>query len=174
MHRILIFLFLMTIWLVFSGLFDMFHITLGVLSCAFITYISCDLFFPNQAETLGTRARQAYRLICYLLWLLWQIVLSNIHLLKLTLAPGGMKEICPSIVKFKTPLKSDFEKFMLANSITLTPGTTTLRIEGDTFYIHAISKTTAAGLDGEMDRRIAHIFADPGKEQESTKEEGES
>ena len=74
-----------------------------------------------------------------------------------------MKEVCPSIVKFRTPLKSDFEKFMLANSITLTPGTTTMRIVGDTFYVHAISKTTAAGLDGEMDRRIAYIFADPEK-----------
>ena len=174
MHRLLIFLFLMAIWLVFSGLFDAFHITLGVLSCGFVTYISCDLMFPNQAETLATRMRQTYRLIGYLFWLLWQIVLSNIHLLKLTLAPGGMKELCPAIVKFKTPLKTDFEKFMLANSITLTPGTTTMKIEGDTFYIHAISKTTAAGLDGEMDRRIAHIFADPAESNDSEKEEAES
>ena len=56
-------------------------------------------------------------------------------------------------------LKTDFEKFLLANSITLTPGTVTIKILGDTFYIHAISDFSVDGLNGEMDRRIAHIFA---------------
>ena len=159
MHRLLTFLGLLAIWLLFSGVFDTFHITLGLLSCAFVTHISHDLLFTVQSTTLSARLRQTYRLAKYLLWLLYQIVLSNLHLLRLTLTPGGPKEVCPSIVRIRTPLKSDFEKFLLANSITLTPGTTTIRIEGDHLYIHAISKTTAEGLTGEMDKRIAHIFA---------------
>ena len=161
----------MAIWVVYSGHFDAFHLTLGVICCGLVSLISCDLFFHDRAAGMTTRMRQAYRLVSYLVWLLWQVILSNIHLLRLTLTPSGMKEVCPSIVKFQTPLKSDFEKFMLANSITLTPGTTTMRIVGDTFYVHAISKTTAAGLDGEMDRRIAHIFADPDEAEANANQE---
>jgi hypothetical protein len=84
-------------------------------------------------------------------------VLANIHMFKLAFAPES--QLQPQIVRYRTGLKSDFEKFLLANSITLTPGTVTIKILGDTFYIHAISDFAAGGLDGEMERRIAHIFA---------------
>ena len=159
MHRLLIFLALLLIWVVFSGLFDAFHLTLGVLSCAFVTFISHKFIFDDRTATFRIRIRQIWRLAKYLLWLFGQVVVSNIHLLRVTLLPGGLKQLHPAIIRIKTPLKSDFEKFMLANSITLTPGTTTVRIEGQYLYIHAITKITADGLDGEMDRRIAHIFA---------------
>ncbi len=167
MHRIFVFLGLLAIWLLFSGLYDFFHVSLGLLSCAFVTHISHDLLFADRSTSLRTRSRQAYRLCGYLLWLLLQVILSNVHLLRLALTPRGIRDVSPSIVRVKTPLKSDFEKFMLCNSITLTPGTTTIRIEGDTLYIHAISQTTVRGLTGEMDRRIAHIFAAPPTEDKS-------
>ncbi|MCB1229538.1 MAG: Na+/H+ antiporter subunit E [Verrucomicrobiae bacterium] len=161
LYRLLIFALLMATWLVFSGLFDAFHTTLGILSAAFVTWISSDLLFADRKTTLSRRIRQAGRMVHYLLWLLWQVVLSNIDILRLALSPSRMKEVQPRIVKFHTGLKSDFEKFMLANSITLTPGTITVKILGDAFYVHAISKHAADGLDGEMERRIAAIFAEP-------------
>lgn len=92
----------------------------------------------------------------YIVWLMWQVVLSNLHLLKL--AFQGPKALSPQIIRYETNLKSDFEKFLLANSITLTPGTITMKILGNTYYIHAVSDFTAKGLDGEMERRISAIF----------------
>ena len=46
----------------------------------------------------------------------------------------------------------------MANSITLTPGTITIRIVDGDFYVHAISKEAASGLPGEMEDRIAKVF----------------
>jgi len=145
-------------WVVLSGLFDGFHLALGVISCALVTRLSADLAFENRALSMGQRAHQAFRLACYLLWLLGQVILSNIHVLKLALAMRGTEAIQPRMVRFRTKLKSDFGKYALANSITLTPGTVTVRIDGDLFIVHAISKFAADGLAGDMEARVARVF----------------
>jgi multicomponent Na+:H+ antiporter subunit E len=49
-------------------------------------------------------------------------------------------------------------KFILANSITLTPGTVTVRVEGSRFLVHALTDSAARGLPGAMEKRIANIF----------------
>jgi multicomponent Na+:H+ antiporter subunit E len=46
--------------------------------------------------------------------------------------------LSPAIVAVKTELKSDWKKLLLANSITLTPGTLTIDIKDDILYIHVI------------------------------------
>lgn len=148
---------LMAIWIVFSGFLDPFHLTLGLISCGIVTWLSSGVLFDDRSIPLRRRATQTLRFASYLLWLTWQIVLSNIAVLKLAFAPRSSLQ--PQIVRYRTPLKTDFEKFLLANSITLTPGTVTIKILDDLFYIHAIDDGSAAGLNGEMDRRIAHIFA---------------
>lgn len=147
---------LMSVWVVFSGIFDAFHLGLGLLSCAIVTRLSSRLLFADRGIGGCRRVVQAGRLALYLAWLLGQIVLANIAVFKLAFSPESARQ--PQIVRHRTPLKSDFEKFLLANSITLTPGTVTIKILGDLFYIHAIDDASAAGLNGEMDRRIARIF----------------
>lgn len=146
----------MVIWVVFSGFLDPFHLSLGLISCGIVTWLSSDLLFDDRTIPIRRRTLQTMRFVSYMLWLTWQIVLSNIAVLKLAFAPRSSLQ--PQIVRYRTPLKTDFEKFLLANSITLTPGTVTIKILGDTFYIHAIDDGAAAGLNGEMDRRIARIF----------------
>lgn len=158
LYRMIVFGLLMVIWVIFSGLMDGFHLTLGVISCGLVTWMSSDLLFDDREIGLRDRLRQAMRATLYLTWLLWQIILANLHLLKLAFGSANLRQ--PQIVRYKTELKTDFEKFLLANSITMTPGTVTIKILGDTFYIHAISDFAVDGLDGEMDRRIAHIFAE--------------
>ena len=168
-RKIFIFLLLYLTWVLFSGLFDAFHLSLGVISCGLVTWMSSDLLFGEREKPVGRRLVEGARLVGYFGWLLRQIVLANFAVLRLAVVPGAMKEISPSIVHFKTRLKSDFAKVLLANSITLTPGTVTIRIVGDDFYVHAISRQAAAGLDGEMERRIARIYGweeeNPGKEE---------
>jgi multicomponent Na+:H+ antiporter subunit E len=69
------------------------------------------------------------------------------------------EEIQPQIVRFRSGLKSDFEKYVLAQSITLTPGTVTLKIDGDIFLVHAISDAAAEGLMGSMADRVRYVFS---------------
>tara|TARA_R110000850_G_scaffold276075_2_gene416955 strand:- start:912 stop:1445 length:534 start_codon:yes stop_codon:yes gene_type:complete len=159
LYRMIVFILLMVVWMVFSGLFDAFHLTLGAISCGIVTWLSSDLLFENRQFGAGTRLAQGIMLFSYFMWMIWQIILANLYLLKLAFGPSDALQ--PQIVRYETSLKSDFEKFLLANSITLTPGTVTIKISGNTFYIHAISDEAAEGLDGEMERRIARVFAPP-------------
>jgi len=141
-----------------SGLFDLWHFGLGIVSCALVAYMSHDLLFENIRSK--NRLREAFRFAAYVPWLLYQIYLANIYVVKLALHPNMRKLIEPHVVKFKTSLKDDFAKVAFANSITLTPGTITLLIEGDDFYVHAIDQTVAESLPGDMEKRVGHIFGE--------------
>jgi multicomponent Na+:H+ antiporter subunit E len=136
------------------------HLTLGVLSAGFVTYLSSDLLFANRRTGIGTRIAEGIKLFIYFGWLIWEVVLANFHMLRLALVPGAIREVEPSIVKFRTKLKSEFARFLLANSITLTPGTITMKVLGDEFIVHSISKATSEGLDGRMEEFIAWVFED--------------
>lgn len=158
MNHILCFVILFVAWIVLSGAFDLFHLSLGILSAGVVTLLSSGLLVADRKKRLRSRIGEAYRFVWYLFWLLLQIILANLHLLRLALMPGGIREVEPSVVCFRSGLKSEFARYILANSITLTPGTVTIRVEGDEFLVHAISKVSARSLSGEMEARIARVF----------------
>ena len=156
MRYIYTFLIMFGFWILLSGKFDLFHLTLGVISSALVSFMSTDLFMH---ETKGPgKLSICIRFLLYLPWLLYQIVLSTLHVTFLALHPKMKDQIDPTIVTFKTHLKTDLAKAALANSITLTPGTITIRVVDQVFYVHAISRKAAAGLPGEMEDRLAKVF----------------
>jgi len=153
--RIATFLVLFGFWVTMSGKFDAFHLSLGLICSFLVGFISHDLLFED------VRARNRFasilRFFGYLPWLIYQIVLANLHVAYLVLSPK--MPIDPKIIKFKSNLMSDLSKVTLANSITLTPGTITMDIIDEEFYVHAVSKKVADDLlTGEMEQRVAHIF----------------
>jgi multicomponent Na+:H+ antiporter subunit E len=159
------FILLAVLWVIFSGKLDLFHLSLGAVSCLLVTLCSGRLLFQERGKSFATRLGEIWRFTGFAFWLLLQIVLANFHVISLALSRRRMEqEFDPYIFSFTTVLRSDFAKFVLANSITLTPGTVTIRIEGDTFWVHAISRKAAGDLSGsesvgEMERRIACVFA---------------
>ena len=155
MRYIHTFLIMMGFWILLSGKFDLFHLTLGVISSALVSFLSANLLIYKQGKN---RVSTGLRFLLYLPWLLYQIVLSTLHVTFLALHPKMKDQIDPTIVTFKTTLKTDLAKVALANSITLTPGTITIRIENQVFHVHAISRKAAAGLPGEMEERLAKVF----------------
>lgn len=152
------FILLLLFWIFMSGLFDLWHFGLGIISCALVAYMSNNLLFTDK-QTSG-KGGEVLRLITYLPWLLYQIYLANVYLVKLALHPRMHERIYPHIVKFRTRLKKDLSVFTFANSITLTPGTITVLIEDDCFYVHAIDTAVAESLPGEMETRVGHIFGE--------------
>ena len=163
MHQILMFLLMMLLWVLMSGKFDLFHLALGIISSAIVVWASTDLLFEDKKKSFGARLTEAWRFSLYACWLLWQIALANLHVIYLSLTPKPIKEtLSPHIFNFKTTLKSDFARFVLANSITLTPGTVTIRVHDDVFYVHAITIKAAGDLASstisEMEQRVAHVF----------------
>jgi len=103
--------------------------------------------------------REAGAFLQYIPWLTIEIVKANLHVLKLAMTRQGYEEIAPRIVTIKTKLKTDFAKFVFANSITLTPGTITMLIRGDVFHIHTMSQFLEDDLlEGAIERKVAEVF----------------
>ena len=157
MHRLAVFLILFAAWLVLSGHFDALHVAVGLACSALVAMFSSELLL---SETPSSRtAVTTWRVLRYLPWLFYQIVLANLHVVYLVWRPGQLR---PQIVRFKTGLTSDLARVVLGNSITLTPGTITLDIDDDEFTIHAVSDQAARSLrSGEMERRVGHAFLEP-------------
>ena len=152
------FILLLLFWIFMSGLFDLWHFGLGIIYCALVAYMSNDLLFTNRQVT--GKGREIVRLVAYIPWLLYQIYLANIYVVKLALHPRMQDRIYPHIVKFRTKLKKDLSVFTFANSITLTPGTITVLVEDDFFYVHAIDLPVAESLPGDMETRVGHVFGE--------------
>jgi len=159
MKYIVTFLILFVNWLIWSGMFDSFHMSLGVISCSVVTFMSHDLFF-GSGKFHFRHITEFIRFLLYIPWLLYQIILANIHVAYLVLHPKMPIE--PSILTFETILKKDISLVTFANSITLTPGTITMDIQdGKYFVIHCISRKVADDLlSGEMERKISRIFGE--------------
>lgn len=89
----------------------------------------------------------------YSFWLAKRIALSNIALIKII--TSRTPQLKRAIFKFATSPKTPIGKVIMANSITLTPGTVTTSIEAEGMQIHALVNP---GLEDptilEIDRRV--------------------
>ena len=83
------FFILLAVWLVLSGKFDVFHVSLGIVSCLLVAYFSYDLLFSGPAVCSMTLVW--LRFILYIPWLCYQIFLANLRILYLVFHPGGWK-----------------------------------------------------------------------------------
>lgn len=158
MKYIIVFIMLFVSWVIWSGLFDAFHLALGFISCLIVTYMSADMLFKRK-EFKAADITKTFRFIAYIPWLFYQIMLSNIHVARIVLSPD--MPIDPEVVIYKTTLKKDISITTYANSITLTPGTITADIINGDMYIHCLDKKVADDLmTGEMEDRVAHVFGE--------------
>ena len=156
---IVTFLIMALLWIVLSGKFDAFHLSLGFISCFIVAFFSGDLL--SIPKTVKQLPMGWARFIGYIPWLLYQIFLANLHVLYLTFHPKMMDLIDPQIVRFDSKLKKEISLVTFANSITLTPGTITIYVSvNGAFQVHAIDKASGEPLPGEMERRIAAAFED--------------
>jgi multicomponent Na+:H+ antiporter subunit E len=156
---VLTFIIMFTLWVLLSGHFDSFHLTLGLISSGIVSFLSSDLLFPSPK--IRGLLPQWGRFIRYVPWLMLEIIKANLHVTYLVFHPRMMELIDPRIVKFRSKLKSDLALVTFANSITLTPGTITVSvsIDGD-FKVHAIDKASGDPLPGVMEENIARAFGE--------------
>ncbi|ADR18437.1 Na+/H+ antiporter subunit E [Calditerrivibrio nitroreducens] len=145
------FVILLGYWFLLSGEFTPIIIVLAVISSFIVSYLTKDLFFPEKVNII-----LILKIFSYVPWLFWQIVLANIEVFKILIKPK--LDIDPSMVEFEPKVKSDIGITLLANSITLTPGTVTIFADRDHFFVHALGPQFAEGLSGgEMEKKILEI-----------------
>ena len=155
------FLLLFVFWLLLSGQVDMsdsgdfYLLSCGILASAFVTYIALR---GKILDEEGHPIHLAFRMIPYLPWLLWEIVLANLDVAYRVWHPGQM--ISPRIIRVPFCTQTDLGTVIYANSITLTPGTVTVSVEerSNELLVHALSEKAAMGLlSGEMHQRIKKV-----------------
>jgi multicomponent Na+:H+ antiporter subunit E len=150
----------MAVWLILSGHYDLLHIIYGLISVASVVWLNKRLrIFPLAEDRCGEKPILLSRLWGYLPWLLWQIVVSGVYVAGVIIKPHP--RLAPRIVRFTSRQPGDIARVILGNSITLTPGTITLGINGDLFTVHALTADTAAGLlSGDMENRVARLYCE--------------
>lgn len=152
---------LLGLWLLLSGRYDAFHIGAGVASALLVTLlhlrVNRHLYFTLKIA--AGRSLRVARLALYIPWLIGQIVLSSLQVAYAVLHPR--MPIDPRLVRFKARLPNVTARVILGNSITLTPGTFTLRIKDDEFLVHSLMESSHTGIvDGSLPRHVARLYGD--------------
>ncbi len=143
-------LFLFAFWLALSGHYTPFLMTIGVLCSVFCVLVA---WRANSLDDEGHPTQLFTGFITYFPWLLWEIAKSGWSVTKIILNPR--LPISPAMVKLRASQKSAAGIATYANSITLTPGTITVGVEGHDLTVHALIRENADDLKGGgMDARV--------------------
>lgn len=154
---------LFAFWMVLSGRIETKFVVYGILTAVVTTWVTYPLLLvPNKD---GSKKYYVFgfsipKMIMYFFWLMWQLVLANIDVLLAT--TGQELNIDPKVVRFRFKADNPMASVILANSITLTPGTVTMNVTDDGVYeIHALTVGAAAGvLDGGMQKKVADLYGE--------------
>lgn len=153
----LLFAALLAFWSALSGRLDPLFIGMGFVSALIVTRFSVPLLTEVLGRTAETPRVDLLRLTLYLAWLVTRIPPAAIEVARIIVLPSRTAR--PGVVRFTTGLHSPAARTLLANSITLVPGTMTLSVDGGEFVVHALDPRAAASLaSAEVQQRIARIF----------------
>ncbi len=140
-------------WLLLSGHYTPLLLTLGALSCALVVYIARRM---DVVDDEGLPLHIGARFLVYFPWLLKEALLANIALARIVLDPK--LPIDPKLGRYPLPLTTDLGRVIYGNSVTLTPGTVTTAIEGDTIEVHVLTgKDFGTDADDPMIRRVTWV-----------------
>ena len=145
---ILLFLF----WIILNGKVTVEIILFGLGVTAAVGVLAHLFFDYTPKKDLRVLKKSPY-FIAYIPVLLLEVLKANLTVMRLI--PGGEEQADPVLVTFRPGLKSEFTRFLFANSITLTPGTITVEAEGDLFTVHCLSEKL---LDTSEENRLIRLL----------------
>lgn len=141
------FVLLFLLWVVFNGKLTL-EIALFGLAVSVVVFWFMTAFMDYSIE----KELVFYRLIPlgikYLLVLIWEIIKANAVMLKIVVT--DRYELHPVVVKFVPELKSELARVVLANSITLTPGTYTVGIDEKELRVHCLDEDFSVEIESSV------------------------
>ena len=136
---------LFILWVILNGKITSEVLILGVIFSLAITVFAQRFFFREKKNTKHI-IKESFMTIAYIGVLIVEILKANFAVLTIMLS--SEIEIEPCFCYFKTNLKEPIHRILLANSITLTPGTITVELSEDGLYkVHCLDKSFAPGMD---------------------------
>ena len=131
--HILLFLLWFIVWLFLSWRPNVQHIITGIPVALFVSFMTADFFAEKQRSLFRSPLRYLW-FIYYIAVFIWECLKANIDVAYRVIHPD--LPIRPGTIKVKTSLRSDTGLTFLANSVTLTPGTTSVDIDKENGFIY--------------------------------------
>ena len=156
MHGLLWNMILALVWAAVTGQFDLASLALGF-ALGFLI-----LFFTRRIMGIPTYGSRTLKVIRLLLFFVWELIRANLRVAYEVLTPG--LQIRPGVVAIPLDVSSDIEITLLANLVTLTPGSISLDISADrkVLYLHVMFADDPAAVRREIkegfERRVLEVF----------------
>ena len=139
------------VWIIFNGRLTMEIALFGIaVAGAVFAFVCRFMEYSLKKELRFYRLMPAF--VQYLYYLIKEIVFSNITVSRMILT--RKEEMEPVIVHVRTRLKSETARVILANSITLTPGTITVSLTDDKLLVHCLDKSLSEGMEDSLFVRL--------------------
>lgn len=135
------------IWVIFNGQFTLEIAAFGVVIAGLMYWFLCK-FLNYKPRTDLILAKKFFQMLHYVFVLFKEIIKANFAVIKMIMS--SRYEIEPAVVRFKTDLKTTPARIMLANCITLTPGTITVSLEENEYVVHCLDKSLAEGISSSI------------------------
>lgn len=135
------------VWIIFNGAITAEIAVFGVVIALLVFAFICKFMDYSIQKEILLLKRGGYFLY-YIFVLVAEILRANLAVLRLLISQSEIVE--PVMVTFRTDLKSRTARLILANSITLTPGTITVSLRGDQLVVHCLDKSMSEGMDDSI------------------------
>ena len=134
-------------WIIFNGQLTVEIGIIGIFVAALLYAFICKFMGWSFYKDIHMM-QYAIFMVGYLFVLIWEIIKANFDTMKMIFTSKYERE--PVLVTFRTKIKSPVLRVLLANSITLTPGTITVSLEDDTYVFNALDKDFAEGNEDSV------------------------
>jgi len=168
LRGVALFVILGTFWLLLSGRIGVQYAVFMVATVALVLALNPERPFDPASLSEATRddhasvrgrLRAGAYLLRYLLWLLWNVTKANLDVAYRVLHPR--LPIQPRLLLFRTRIRQEAGQVLVANTITLTPGTVTIDLADGEYLVHALHPSTAgAVVSAELQNAVAPIFGE--------------
>jgi multicomponent Na+:H+ antiporter subunit E len=151
---------MLLLWLVLTLSVDIYNILIGIIAALIVTMLFGNRFL-SEWQKFYNPLRYAWGMV-YVAVLIWECIKANFDVAYRVLSPT--MPIKPGIVKVRSSLKTDIAKTFLANSITMTPGTITVDVIDNDFYIHWIYVSSrdpevySKKITGRFEKLLKKVF----------------
>jgi multicomponent Na+:H+ antiporter subunit E len=160
MRYLALFLLSFAFWLLLTLDLSLANLLAGGVAALITSLLFAKYFFQKVVKFI--QPLRYFWLLVYLVIFTWECIKANFDVAYRVLHPA--MPIKPGIVKVKLELKSEFARTMLANSITMTPGTISVDLLDDILYVHWIyvksedPEVYSRKITGKFEKYIKKIF----------------
>ncbi len=149
------FFILFGLWVLLNGQWTTEIAIVGMVICGLLYAFLCA-FMGYSPRREWAIVRRIPRIVGYGLYLVREVIKAACATIRLIWSPRLVTQ--PEVTSFHTKLRTEAGKVVLANSITMTPGTITVDVRDDLFLIHCLDDSFDVGQEGfAMEDRVMKL-----------------